>query len=595
MSSSSSAIPRPSWPPVPLDNGATGLGHSGSERGANGPMGMAIRCCIAAMVLGGALLSGSPAGAEGRTLTIGISQFPSNLNPNIDSMAAKSFVHGMTMRPFTAFDADWQLVCHLCTELPTIENGKAVAETSPEGSKGVAMTFTIRPDATWADGVPVSTRDVLFTWEVGRHPQSGVTNGELYRRLWKVDVVDERTFVLHDSKLSFNYNAINDFRLLPEHLERPVFEQDPATYRNRTLFDTQPTNPGLGFGPYRIAEIRSGSEITLERNPTWYGKEPAFDRVIVRTIENTAALEANLLSGEIDMIDGELGLSLDQAVALEKRHADRFTVFYKPGLTYEHIDVRLDNPLLADRRVRQALLLGIDRKAISERLFGGRQPVADTSVNPLDWVHATDVPSYPYQPDHAAALLDEAGWTLGDDGMRRDAQGTVLRFKLMTTAGNRTRELIQQVLQDQWRALGVEAVIENEPPRVFFGETLSRRRFDGLAMFAWISSPENVPRSTLHSAEVPTEANGWSGQNYTGYAVARMDELIDAIEVELDRDRRKALWAELQQLYATDLPALPLFFRANAHVWPKWLRGVVPTGHMTPTTMAIEQWRVEEP
>ena len=74
-----------------------------------------------------------------------------------------------------------------------------------------------------------------------------------------------------------------------------------------------------------------------------------------------------------------------------------------------------------------------------------------------------------------------------------------------------------------------------------------------------------------------------------------MDELIDAIEIELDRDRRKALWAELQQLYATDLPALPLFFRANAHVWPKWLEGVVPTGHMTPTTMGIEHWRVAGP
>ena len=76
---------------------------------------MAIRCCMAAMVMALAIVAGPRAQAEERTLTIGISQFPSNLNPNIDSMAAKSFVHGMTMRPFTAYDADWQLVCHLCT------------------------------------------------------------------------------------------------------------------------------------------------------------------------------------------------------------------------------------------------------------------------------------------------------------------------------------------------------------------------------------------------------------------------------------------------------------------------------------------------
>jgi peptide/nickel transport system substrate-binding protein len=532
-----------------------------------------------------------PAAAARRELVIGISQFPSNLHPNIDSMAAKSYVHGMAMRPFTAYDENWQLECLLCDGLPTLENGKAVRETPPQGGNGVALTYTIRDGATWADGVPVTTADVLFTWEVGRHPESGVTSAELYRRLWQVDIVDERTFVLHDEKLGFAYNAINDFRLLPAHLERPVFEQDPASYRNRTLFDTAPTTPGLGFGPYRITGYRAGSEIVLERNPTWYGEAPWFDRITVRAIENTTALEANLLAGDIDMIEGELGLALDQALAFEKRHGDRFTVLYKPGLVYEHIDVDLDNPILADVRVRRALLHGMDRQAISERLFAGRQPVADSGVNPLDWVHSGDVPHYPFDPGRAAALLDEAGWRPGPDGVRVAEDGRRLRLKLMTTAGNRSRELVQQVIQSQWKGLGIETVIDNEPARVFFGETVSQRRFEALAMFAWISSPENVPRSTLHSEEIPTAANGWAGQNYTGYRNLEMDALLDAIEVELDREKRKAMWAELQRLYATDLPALPLWFRANPHVWPRWLEGVVPTGHLVPTTMSVERWR----
>lgn len=526
-----------------------------------------------------------------RTLVIGISQYPSNLHPNIDSMAAKSFVNGMTMRPFTAYDERWELVCHLCEALPTLENGRAVRETTPDGKQGVATTYTIRAGATWGDGVPVTTRDVLFTWEVGRHPQSGVGNAELYRRLWKVEAKDERTFVLHDEKLDYNYNAINDFRLLPEHLERAVFEQDPTTYRNRTLFDTDPTNPGLAFGPYRIVAVRPGSEIVVERNPTFYGEEAWFERIVIRAIENTAALEANLLSGEIDMIDGELGLAVDQALAFERRHGERFTVIYKPGLIYEHLDVRLDNPILADVRVRRALLMGLDREAINQRLFDGRQPVADSSVHPLDWVHAAETTRWRYDPRAAAALLDDAGWRLGAGGLRRDAVGAPLRVVLMTTAGNWTRELVQQILQSQWRQLGIEAVIQNEPPRVLFGETLSRRRFDGLVLFAWISSPENVPRTTLHSEAIPSEANGWSGQNYTGYANPRMDELIDAITVELDRGKRRALWAELQELCAQDLPALPLYFRASPYILPRWLEGLVPTGQMAPPTYRVETWR----
>jgi peptide/nickel transport system substrate-binding protein len=541
-----------------------------------------------------ALLIATAAAQARERLTIGLGQFPSNLNPNIDSMAAKSYVLGLTQRPLTTYDARWELVCMLCTGLPTLENGRAVVEPQEDGSRGVALTYTIRPDARWGDGTPVSTADVVFTWEVGRHPQTGIANAEMYRRITKVDVVDEKTFVLHDRKLSFNYGAINDFRLLPAHLERPVFERDPATYRNRTLFDTDPANPGLAFGPYRIAAVVPGSRIDLERNPTWWGAAPPFERVTVKAIENTAALEANLLAGEVDMIEGSLGLSLDQALAFERRHGDRYRVLYKPGLIFEHMDVRLDDPVLADVRVRQALMLGLDREAMNQRLFGGRQPVAATFVNPLDWVHADDLPPHPYDPERAKALLEEAGFPPGPGGMRADAAGRRLRFELVTTAGNRTRELVQQVIQSQWRAIGVEAALKAEPPRVLFGETLDKRLFPHLALFAWISSPENPPRSTLHSEEVPTEANGRSGQNYTGYANPRMDALIDGIEVELDREKRRAMWRELQEILLRDLPQLPLFHRADAHVWPKWLAGLEPTGHMAPVTLWVENWRVAE-
>ena len=548
---------------------------------------------LAALAAVLAALSAGPAGATERDrLTIGLGQFPSNLHPNIDSMAAKSYVLGLTQRPLTTYDQSWSLVCMLCTELPTFENGRAVREPRSDGTAGVALTFTIRPDARWGDGTPVSTADALFAWQVGRHPQSGVGNAEMYRRMERLDVVDGKTFVLHDAKLSFNYNAVNDFRLVPAHLERPVFEADPATYRNRTSFDTDPTNPGLSFGPYRIASIQPGSRIDLERNPTWWGEAPAFERVTVKAIENTAALEANLLAGEIDLIEGSLGLSLDQALAFEKRHGDRFKVLYKPGLIFEHIDLRLDQPTLSDARVRQALVLGSDREALSQKLFGGRQPVASSFVHPLDRVHDKDLSPYPFDPARAATLLDEAGWRQAARGaVRANAEGEPLRLELMTTAGNRTRELVQQVLQSQWRGLGVEVSIRNEPPRVFFGETLNKRRFPAMALFAWISSPENLPHSSLHSTSVPAEANGWSGQNYTGYANPRMDELIDAAEVELDREKRQALWREIQRLYAAELPSLPLYHRADAHVWPKWLEGVEPTGHMAPVTLWVERWR----
>ena len=179
------------------------------------------------------------------------------------------------------------------------------------------------------------------------------------------------------------------------------------------------------------------------------------------------------------------------------------------------------------------------------------------------------------------------------DGVRHNADGEPLAIELMTTAGNRTRELVQQVLQSQWQRLGIDVTIKNEPARVFFGETVRKRKFTGLAMFAWISSPENVPRTTLHSEEIPSEDNGWSGQNSTGYANPELDQLLDDLERELDKEKRRPMWEEVQETYATDLPAIPLYFRANPHIWPTWLQGVTPTGHQYSSTLWIEQWYAE--
>jgi len=525
------------------------------------------------------------------TLTIGITQFPSTFHPNIDSMMAKSYVLAMTMRPFTVFNPQWKLICMLCVELPTLENGLAVRETTTQDKDGIAVTYTIRKDARWGDGVPVTSMDVLFTWEAGRHPLSGVANAELYKRILDVEITNEKTFTLHFDRVSFDYNAINDFGLLPAHLERDPFST-PAEYRNRTLYDTDTTNPGLYFGPYRIEQVVTGSHIVLVANQSWWGKAPEFKKIVVYVIENTAAIEANLLSGAIDMIAGELGLTLDQALSFDKRHGFEFNVIFKPGLVYEHIDLNLDNPLLADRNLRQALLYGIDRAAISEQLFDDKQPVAQGPVSPLDWVYDSNVAAYPYDPEKAATLLDGLGWTKGEDGLRRNADGEQLNLTLMSTSGDHTRALVEQVIQSQWHQLGIKVDIRNEPARVFFGQTVTQRKFTGGAMFAWISSPENIPRSTLHSMEIPRPENNYAGQNYTGYANDEIDALIDAIEIELNRDKRRQLWARLQAIYARDLPALPLYYRAQPFVLPQWLKGVIPTGHQYPSTLWIEDWKV---
>ena len=542
------------------------------------------------------LLLALPAAAQPArdTLNIGITQYPSTLHPNIENMVAKSYTLGFTRRPITAYDADWQLICLLCETLPTLENGLAVRETTPEGRPGLRVTWRLREGLKWGDGTPITTADLRFTYDAGREGATGIGPAEFYRSAYEFIAGDARSFTLRFDRVTFEFASLGDFAPLPAHLERARWESDPRSYRTRTLYDTEPTNPGLWNGPYRITQVQPGSAITLERNTHWTGAAPAFRRIVIRTVESTPALEAQLLAGQVDMIAGELGLPVEQAGALIRRTGQRFRAEYRPGLIYEHLDLNLDMPMLADRRVRQALLLALDRAQIVARLFEGRQTVANTTVNTLDWPHDPNVRTWPFDQSRAAALLEEAGWrsTGAPDGIRRNAEGQRLSFDLMTTAGNRSREATQQVIQAQWRQVGVEARIRNEPPRVLFGETLSRRRFQGAALFAWVSAPESVPRSSLHSDEIPSAARNWSGQNYTGFRNAEMDALLEALPQELDREKRRLLWHRLQAIYAEELPSLPLWFRQDAHLWPAWLDGVRPTGHLNPSSLWVEQWRV---
>jgi peptide/nickel transport system substrate-binding protein len=523
-------------------------------------------------------------------LVLGTTQAPGTMNPLISSMLARTLIQGMTLRPFTAYDADWKLVCLACTRLPSLKDGTARTINLLDGRQGMEIDVEIRPLA-WGDGVPVTTRDVAFTLEVGKHPLSGVASAEGYKRILKLDIEDDRRFTATVDRVTFDYNDIG-LVVVPAHIEKPIFDASPAEYRKRTAYDTDPTNPGLAFGPYRISELVPGSRIALERNAHWTGKTPYFKRIVFKFIENSSALEANLLSGNVDYVPGELGLSLEQALAIEKRYKARYDVTYKPSLFYEHIDVNLDNPLLADRRVRRAILMAIDRQAISDKLFAGKQPVADSDVSPLDPMYSPAARHYGYDPAAARRLLDEAGFATMANGVRVDRAGRSFSIELITTAGSRVREQIAQVIQSELRRVGIELRIKALPPRIF-SDALNHRRFTGLAMYAWVQQPEGVPRSTLHSDEIPTEKNGWSGQNYPGYANPVMDKALDGAERELDPDKRRTLFAQIERLYADDLPVLPLYFRVDPFVIPRQLKGVRPTGQLNSSTLWVEQWRWE--
>ena len=537
-----------------------------------------------------ALVVASPSLAVAKdTLVIGVAQFPANMHPYIGSQTVQGYIDGIALHRVTAYDNDGKIVCLLCSEVPSLQNGLAKLEDQPDGTKGLAVTLKLKPGLRWGDGAPVTSRDIQFTWKVAGDPNAGFANTHPWTRATSVDVIDDTTAVLHLPRTLVSFALWDE--LLSEHIDGPIYAaaKAPGDYINHTAYNRDPLNPGLWNGPFIVSDYQSNNSVSFKPNPYWAGTKPGLAGITVRLLENTASLQANLLSGDVDMTPSGIGLSIDQAIALQKSSSDRFRFVYEPQLSYEHIEPNASNPIFQDIRVREALLRGIDVKSIVDRLFGGHAEVARTFINGLDSHYDPSLPLYGYDPARARTLLDQAGWTPGPDGIRRNAAGERLSFEFSTTSGNRVRELTQQVMQGQWKAIGIEASIKNQPSRTFFGELLKHRSFPGMVEFAWTGEID-LPPIRLTSPYIPSEANNWGGQNYGGVSDPALDAAVDAAQYELDPAKQKALWTEMQRIYTTKLLALPLYFREDPDIVPQWLDGFAATGKQTFVTYSAANW-----
>ena len=549
---------------------------------------MPIRGCVAALTV--LLVSTLPAVAKD-DLVIGIGEFPASLHPMIDALSIKSYVVAFGQRAITAYVND-RLVCLLCTEVPSLDNGLAKFVDEPGGGKGLEVTIKLLPDLKWGDGQPVTANDVAFTLRLAQDPGAGFSNINAWSRADRARVVDDHTIVLHLPKPIPSYAQWD--QILPEHIEGPIYARGRSAgdYINTTAYNHDATNPGLWNGPYLITKYDVGSQVVLEPNPYWPGvpatdhRKAGFKHIVLRYIGDTATLEANLLSGDIDV---DTYLTLDQVLVLKSREPDRFAYYtFPPSETYTHIDLQKDNPILQDGRVRRALLMAIDRQTLNAKLFNGMNLLPNSFLSPRDEHFDADIPAVPYDLAGARKLLAEAGWTPGPDGVCRNAAGDRLSLEFLSSAGVHYRELEMAVMQSAWRKIGVETNLRFEPSRTMFGTTAKHRTYTGLMLYNWTNHPNVSPRRILGTDQIPTAENNWSGANWVGFSNKQFDADIETVETNLDPAVQTAAYADMQRIYADQLPALPLFIDASLLALPKWL-DVSGSGRLAPEQ--AEDWR----
>ena len=521
---------------------------------------------------------------------------PDTLNPLFTETSWAFEALFFVQRQLTMYDDTWSLVPDLATEVPTIENGRVrLIDTGHVGPgkrpvQNMEVTWQIRPDANWEDGVPVTADDFLFAYEVTLDPTQEVIERTEAESILKMEArgKDKKTLVVTWKEPFAFYNKYRVHPLLPAHLLRPRYKKPGGGTRDlrRDDFGRAP----LSNGYYRVKEWVAGQYLTLEKNPN-AARVAKIDEIVIRFIKTSEGLVSALRAGDIHATLPTSALSISELNALRQQDGDRFRYQLVPGLIWSHIDFNLDSKLLSDKRVRRALVYGINRKGLIHDLYQDQFTLVHTYLPPRHWAYDPRIEAIPFDLEEAARLLAEAGWKKkGKDGILRNARCEKMKLYMSAMSGARVTEELQQIVQADLRTIGVDLVIDNKPQKVFFPEFARPRKFPHLSFYSWIMSPSSVGSTMWKSDMIPSTNNRFTGQNLPGWRNAEVDALLRDVTHVIDEPRRKAMMRRVQEIFADELPAIPMYFRPVISVSVPALKGMSPTGTQTPVSWNAWTW-----
>ncbi len=411
--------------------------------------------------------------------------------------------------------------------------------TAPDG---LIYTFTLRENQFWHDGKPVTIDDLLFTIELMQNPDSPILPdlAELWRSV-TVEPVDEHTVRLLLDEPFAPFLDFTTIGLLPKHIWQDV----PPSELLTSPLNLRP----VGNGPMQ-ATLTSAQFIRLERNPYSSEDIPMVSALEFHFYPDYPSIYAAYTEGELDGVSQVM----QSDISLAQARTD-MQLFSAPLSTYVGVVFNLQNPdvpFLQDAIVRRALYHALDREQLLDDVVGGHGVLASSPIPSNNWGHAPDTPSYDYDPVEAGRLLDESGWVDTDGDGTRDKDGLPMQLILLTNDGPTRIALIEQIAAD-WQAVGVKVVVESVSFGGFVSDFLTPRRFEA-ALLSWDITGDPDPFPLYHSSQIAT------GQNYGGWSNQEADDLVIEARSTVDPEKRRALYAQFQHLFAADVPAIPLYY-----------------------------------
>ena len=419
-------------------------------------------------------------------------------------------------------------------------------------------TFTLRDDVVWHDGEPFTAADVVFTVEAIRSPDIASRWSAAFASLDTIEALDDHTvrFTFQEPFAPLLSTLAYNLAIVPAHV---LADMDLSNPSGPSAFVTNP----IGTGPFRFVEQVSGSSFVLEANPDYHEGRPSIDRVEFRVIPDVNAQVAQLLTGELDI-----------AWTVQAIHYDRLAA--APNIVLNEVDVprfdwiplNLTNPLFQDVRVRQAMIMALDRDTMVEQVFGGFGQVATGPIPPsIAWVPREDAILWPYDPERAVQLMAEAGWERGSDGLLRNAAGETFRFTMLADRGDPTRDAVYLVAQDAWRSIGMDIQIETTE----WNTVLARYRTGDYDVRVgwWVIKPDPDLYDYFHT-------NG--PLNQILYSNPVVDELLERGRAVAGEAERAAIYAELQQIIAEEQPSIILYYPTEVRASSARVQGLPDIG-----------------
>lgn len=394
----------------------------------------------------------------------------------------------------------------------------------------------IRPDARFSDGAPVTSADVVFTYETMIRPGSDSVYAKPFReRFTRIEALDERRVRFHLVDALATFVTDLDQGIVAAHAAGP-----DGRFRGGRV---------VGAGAYRLVSL-DASRIVLEANPYWFGDPPRTPRIDARVVRDQSARIVMLVGGSADFAMNNVRLDLIDDVAAE----ERVTLSSGPSSILSYLMMNNDDPVLADVRVRRAIAHAIDREAIIDAKFSGRAVLASGLLPPTHWAYEPDVARYPYDPAKAGRLLDEAGYP--------DPPGPAPRLSLVyKTSADQFRVAVARVIAAQLGQVGIDVEVRAFEFGTFFAD-IKKGQYQIATMQTTDIGEPDFYRTYFHSGRIPTPKDP-NAQNRWRYRNPRVDELSEHGRRVVDPAERKSIYAEVQRLVATDVPIIPLWHEDN--------------------------------